>query len=277
MISWASRILTSVLLALSWFRPDLDYLHLSYVSPSPRTRAYFSVSLALEIYVRAPCALLYHVSNTKHFFYSDHCQLFFCPSAPKSAYCTANRHFWPSSHANTSYADIYNPGRPNTCLSPREPDLLASLSLSSKPIIATPSNPIFGLPSLVPPTSSVSSTFPDEDAMDWTPTDPSSSNWKSNNSPHKHKDDGEDDGSLLRPQRFFPPEYPTGLEGLFAKTSFFSEESASNPRRRNGGKGSSWMWVCGLSLILLVGVTFKAWQRWSTVPIAWSDEDPSDL
>ena len=32
-----------------------------------------------------------------------------------------------------------------------------------------------------------------------------------------------DDGVWLRPQRFFAPEKPTGLEGLFAKTNLVEE------------------------------------------------------
>ena len=45
--------------------------------------------------------------------------------------------------------------------------------------------------------------------MDWTPTDPAAAR-------RQRRD--EDDGSYIRPQRFFAPEQPTGLEGLLEKT-----------------------------------------------------------
>jgi hypothetical protein len=51
MLSWFSRLLTSSLLAMSFFRPHLDYLHLLRNTPSSRRRVYFSVSLALELFV----------------------------------------------------------------------------------------------------------------------------------------------------------------------------------------------------------------------------------
>lgn len=96
-----------------------------------------------------------------------------------------------------------------------EPDLLAYLTLSSKPLIPS-TNPMFGHPSLVSPTPAASQAppikvdkSPDEDAMDWTPTNPS---------PVRVKKAVDDDGTWLRPQQFFPPERPTGLESLFANT-----------------------------------------------------------
>jgi hypothetical protein len=169
-----------------------------------------------------------------------------------------------STHRRT-HSPTPTPSRGATPLTlpPQEPDLLVSLSLSSKPII-TPSNPIFGHPSLPPSiisTPSRPSNLPDEDAMDWTPTNPSSSVSKGK---HRQEDDEDQhDRSLLRPQRFFPPEHPTGLEGLLAKTSFFAEESTSRQGGRHGGRFSAWLWVYGLSLIPLAGVAFKAWERTS--------------
>ncbi|KAG5647583.1 hypothetical protein DXG03_008936 [Asterophora parasitica] len=88
-----------------------------------------------------------------------------------------------------------------------DPEFLAALSLSSKPIM-TPTTPVFGLPSLLSSvTPAAAAEVLDADAMDWTPTGTFGSKGKATQEP--------DDGSWLRPQRFFAPEKPTGLEGLF--------------------------------------------------------------
>jgi hypothetical protein len=52
MMAWASRVATSVLLALFWFRSHLDHLNLTHDPPSSRSRLYFCTSLALELFVR---------------------------------------------------------------------------------------------------------------------------------------------------------------------------------------------------------------------------------
>jgi hypothetical protein len=95
---------------------------------------------------------------------------------------------------------------------PHEADLFASLSLSTTPVIRT--NPIFGLPSLHQSPSTPVTPLrngDDPDAMDWTPTNPS---------PKKGSfGRGYQDDALLKPQHFFPPEEPTGLEGLLAQTN----------------------------------------------------------
>src|ERR1700736_6105359 len=77
LLSWTSRVLTSVLLALSCFRPHQDYLHLSHNPPSSRGRIYFSASLALELSV-SPCPFnmfvrLIHDSAYSDFFLFLHC------------------------------------------------------------------------------------------------------------------------------------------------------------------------------------------------------------
>lgn len=139
---------------------------------------------------------------------------------------------------------------------PAEPTFLAALSLSSRPIF-TQTNPIFGLPSLLsslPPSSEV-----DADAMDWTPTN---SNDKQDKLP-------QDDGSWLRPQRFFAPEKPTGLEGLFERTLLVDEkpiatgsETGRNSALYSGKHYWKWWWVY-FSLLLfapLGGIVYKKWQ-----------------
>ncbi|EAU92703.1 hypothetical protein CC1G_01748 [Coprinopsis cinerea okayama7 len=90
-----------------------------------------------------------------------------------------------------------------------EHDLLASLTLSSKPVM-TPPNPVFGLPSLGS-SASMPLITKDDDAMDWSPIDDEPG-------VKRKAKEAEDSSSWLRPQRFFAPEKPTGLENLFART-----------------------------------------------------------
>ncbi|KAG6821348.1 hypothetical protein H0H93_014145 [Arthromyces matolae] len=98
-----------------------------------------------------------------------------------------------------------------------DPDFFTALSLSSKPVII-PTNPVFGFPSLVSSNAPLSHPphYPDE--MDWTPTD------ETLRQP--------DDASWLRPQRFFPPEKATGLEGLFERTLLVDDSPSSSASRK---------------------------------------------
>ncbi|KAI0094799.1 Ima1 N-terminal domain-containing protein [Irpex rosettiformis] len=56
-----------------------------------------------------------------------------------------------------------------------------------------------------------------------------------------------DDGSWLRPQRFFVPEEPTGLEGLFEQTISLSDnDRLRGAQVKNVQRGSQWLgWVTG--------------------------------
>jgi len=102
----------------------------------------------------------------------------------------------------------------------------------------------------------------DENAMDWTPTVPS---------PAKSRKilNDDDDGSWLKPQRFFPPERPTGLESLFAGTKLDDKDqrpsSSTHPTHARATlyffTKRRW-WVGAASLILVLGaLAFKFWQR----------------
>lgn len=102
---------------------------------------------------------------------------------------------------------------------------LGPLSLSSQPIIAKPfHNPIFGVTSFAG-TNTTPSTPKDDmmdvvkdidaDAMDWEPLSVSVS---SRHPPSKPSTQPAQEEWLIRPQVFFPPERPTGLEGLFERT-----------------------------------------------------------
>ncbi|OBZ79704.1 hypothetical protein A0H81_00999 [Grifola frondosa] len=167
-------------------------------------------------------------------------------------------------------------------VTPAEPDFLASLSLSSKPVLPPPmaTNPIFGHPSLplVVPSSTTSppSTGPiressvtmdieddddirDPDAMDWSPIKPPS--------PENARSTAmREDESWLRPQRFFAPEEPTGLENLFARTirlADTSEQGTQGGRARSSSQRRfawSWQWAVMLCIVPIVGVSYKAWE-----------------
>jgi hypothetical protein len=104
----------------------------------------------------------------------------------------------------------------------------------------------------------------DPDMMDWTPTDPSASSSSKNiNRSKQVKDD--DDGSWLRRQRFFPPEQPTGLEGLFARTLLVDEQqqpSVQQGRSPRLGLRLNWLWVGALLIVPLLTVAYRLWWRW---------------
>jgi hypothetical protein len=124
--------------------------------------------------------------------------------------------------------------------------VLALLSLSPKPII-THANPVFGVPSLHGSTSVNNASSGDD--MDWTPTTSGDASGKVDN-----------DAPWLRPQRFFVPEKPTGLEGLLESTKIEEESMDLDPRvtarqgLRNFHAASSHLWKWGPLYILFIGV-----------------------
>jgi hypothetical protein len=91
------------------------------------------------------------------------------------------------------------------------------------------------------------------DEMDWTPTDPSA----------KGKAKAADT-LWLRPQRFFAPEAPTGLEGLFERTRLVDDvtmvDATSAPPSRAPRNAWNWWWVYASSLVVLSGLAYKAWE-----------------
>ena len=136
--------------------------------------------------------------------------------------------------------------------------MLASLSLSSKPII-THANPVFGVPSLHGSTPVNNASNCDE--MDWTPTTSGDASGKA------------DDCSWLRPQRFFVPEKPTGLEGLFESAKIEEDPMDLDPRvtarqgLRNFQALPSHLWKWGPLYILFIGVCtgiFSLQRSWWT-------------
>lgn len=139
------------------------------------------------------------------------------------------------------------PGTPAP-LTTAEADILASLSLSSKPVI-TPVKPIFGHSSLTQPPPSNNAAL-DTDAMDWTPTS------------GVHSAVAEETDSWLRPQRFFAPEKPTGLEGLFERALLVDDAPREPSRRahieaglRTYGHGYLWY----LLILIPTAIGYKIW------------------
>jgi hypothetical protein len=160
----------------------------------------------------------------------------------------------------------------NRTIAPSAPDLISSLSLSSKPIVTPPAmNPIFGVPSLPapPPPASTDDKMDedqsrDADAMDvdWSPK---SSKVTSKFGTYSTADDG----SWLRPQRFFAPEHPTGLESLLAKTGLADEGVSMGASGRSRTLRWNWGLVYIGSLIPLLGIAYKAW-GWRSREVAAS-------
>ncbi|KAI0825020.1 Ima1 N-terminal domain-containing protein [Trametes gibbosa] len=216
LIAWFLRLSTAGTLAAARYDPDYDIAHLWHHPGSDRARVFSGAMLFSEILILVWSHLMLKVQHPPPVKLIDSKSHLRGISATPSL---------PSSRSTT-------PAVPET-------DLLASLTLSNNPVLAAPAhNPIFGLPSLA--TAGASSSSPprkrtttsarspsddidmdhdegrDPDAMD---IDPSS--------PVKRRGQ-DDDASWLRPQRFFAPEEPTGLENLFAKTIRLVDSSDQN-------------------------------------------------
>ncbi|KAF9462097.1 Ima1 N-terminal domain-containing protein [Collybia nuda] len=185
MLAWLSRLCTSCLVVVAWHWPNNDILHI-HQPMSSRSRLYFAFSWTLELAILVISCLTLRIQQP-----------------PAIRLLDSNFHQHMPSRSTTPSSRLNTP----TPLTTAEPDILSSLSLSSKPIISTV-NPVFGHSSLTRPLNVIEAL--DADAMDWTPTNvhPATQN------PAK----ANESEPWLRPQRFFAPENPTGLEGLFERT-----------------------------------------------------------
>ncbi|TFK36868.1 Ima1 N-terminal domain-containing protein [Crucibulum laeve] len=237
MIAWALRLTTSILIALNWRQTRKDNTPLHNQS---RSQLYFTITTTIEIMI-----------------FATSCYILRLQHPPSIRLIDTNAHkFLPSRSATPNPASRSGTPTTATFAAATEPDLLAALSLSSKPVIAHP-NPIFGHPSLrssAPPSISAAQEERDNDEMDWTPTN------ADGRSPLKGKQKSNDDASWLRPQRFFAPEKPTGLEGLFERTRL-----EDNAMTVDGTEVPhhvwNWWWVYALSLVPLGGIAYKAWRN----------------
>ncbi|KAF9455088.1 hypothetical protein P691DRAFT_792180 [Macrolepiota fuliginosa MF-IS2] len=242
MINWSTRLLTSILFWLRWRDSKNDHFEL-YDPSSQLARIYFSTITAIEV---IPPTVRLIDTHTHHF----------TPSRSNTPY--------PPSSGSRGATPAPALSQPKDSLqTTSEPDLLAALTLSSKPVI-TPKNPVFGLPSLLsnpPPAQENQDDDVDEDenAMDWTPTDPRivASRKRKNNTKHT------DDNVWLRPQKFFAPEKPTGLESLFARTRLDDDAMMVDGQEEEPTTGGSmsaklaghfkrWWWIYSTVIVPVV-------------------------
>ncbi|KAH9486593.1 Integral inner nuclear membrane protein ima1 [Psilocybe cubensis] len=235
---WCIRLCSSILLSVRWFRPDLSILHLEAYS----SQIYFTLTFTLEL---STVALSYYLLRIQQ--------------PPSIRLIDTHAHTYDTSRSATP-----NPGSRGTTptnskfQSSIELDTLQTLSLSSKPVLP-PSKPIFGMPSLqgplsMPQTPARREKTLNEDDMDWTPTHPETvgritSSEKSNN-------------DWLRPQRFFAPENPTGLEGLLETTRIQEDEPMpfqGTTRIGNDQKPSQgWLYItCSAVVVVSIAYTLK--------------------
>jgi hypothetical protein len=168
--------------------------------------------------------------------------------------------------------------RPSLAPHTHEPDftsdpepLLSSLSLSSSMHPPTNHNrqPVFGqttfpTPTVQPPTHAVTDSEDDPFAMDWTPSNPSPSTSKPTHVP--------DFSHWMRPQKFFAPEQPTGLEELLAGTSLKEEDDERERRASSKSSGPrprfSWFAMWAVATSILVAIT-----AWVVCRFGWRSED----
>lgn len=219
-VAWCLRLLTSILMSLAWFNSTWDWLHL-YMPPDNRNFAYFTTSLFVEVTLLAASSWTVRIQQPPviHLLNTD--SLKRSPKIPRNA----------SSAAHNS----------------DEPSLFSGLSLASKPILAS-TRPVFGYPSL--PSHPVYEDPKDDDLMDWSPSEA----YDQQRTSYEVQDD-----SWMRPQRFFVPEKPTGLEGLFERTLLVRDEPASGRQSKvNLIRGLyDWWWIYFLLTGLAGGISYK--------------------
>ena len=138
---------------------------------------------------------------------------------------------------------------PTQQLQAQESDLLGSLTLSNNPLVTIRTNPIFGSPSLQNPLLvEDKKETEDPDAMDWTPTNPSPRKERMNpflragSAPVRSQHGEGDEELVLRRQRFFPPEEPTGLEGLLSKAVLAEPPPGSSSGSSGDANGAGRWW-----------------------------------
>lgn len=215
--------------------PSKDYLDLRRAEPNSEiipgwstSRLYFSASVTLELFVSnvliSPGSPLTGTSfETKVLIISFvTLQVVRPPSIRLIEPMAISSETRPSSLPPASAGRIPTPQLPQA----QESDLLDSLTLSNNPLATIRTNPIFGSPSFQnpPPLVETEKEAEDPNAMDWIPTNPSLKKERVNpflragSAPVRSQRGGGEEEAMLRKQRFFPPEEPTGLEGLLSKT-----------------------------------------------------------
>ncbi|KAJ6519662.1 Ima1 N-terminal domain-containing protein [Mycena sanguinolenta] len=242
MVSWALRLTTSIILA-TYRLHKADILHLSQFPTSTRSQIYFSISFVFEL---GASVLSFFVLQLQQ--------------PPAIRLIDTTKHYDPSRSRSQTPA----PGSLTTS-TPEPENLLAGLSFSSKPVTVPKAAPVFGMPSMLSSLTTQAEHLPEADEMDvdLPPTDA------------KGKIKGSGNSLWLRPQRFFAPEAPTGLEGLFERTKIIDDITMddatsvprSNPRPPNASPARRWWWVL-VPFAFLVGVASWVWSRWSVTSAA---------
>ncbi|KAM6498440.1 Ima1 N-terminal domain containing protein, partial [Amanita muscaria] len=247
MTTWCLRLTTSIILSIEYHRPSSDIL----TSSSKRTRQYFSSCLILETIVFVASFFTLRLQHP-----------------PPIRLINSKSHVSAISRSSTPIDGLHSrattPGAPLLSNGMLEPDL-TTLSLSSKPII-NPPKPVFGHPSLPsgPSVPSAQQVEEGADEMDWAPTDPVA--YAASQKGKQKSQVTTDDGSWMRPQRFFAPEQPTGLESLFEKTRLTDDtpSSASDYWSLVRNKVLShlqlwWRMYLVLCIPLFLGVGYRWW------------------
>jgi len=229
-LAWLSRLATSTLLAFDYFHPDNMHSPLSSRS-SPRVYFIYFCSVSL---IEFTALIVSSWAIRLH-------------SAPAIRLIQTNTHRLTTSSRSQSPAA--SGSRASTPAIP-ESDSFASLTLSSKPVISRSTNPVFGLPSLLsslPPPQA--KPVRGEDEMDWSPSEPQ-------NAPKAPAE------TWIRPQRFFAPEQPTGLEGLFERVLMVDDAKSTVALQQHASTRlymhiHRWRWAYVLALGPLVGIAYK--------------------
>ena len=254
MLAWTSRFVAATIMAWGWFRPEMELF-----PEAAQYKSYLLTHLSIELVVRS----LFHFQqlNSQLFVKTiiASCLVLRTLQPPAIRLIDSHSHRLDSSRSATPNLGSRS-NTPTTTNFPTIPehDVLASLSLSSKPIIAH-ANPVFGMPSLHGSTP-VNNTSND-DEMDWTPTTSRDALGKADN-----------EASWLRPQRFFVPEQPTGLEGLLESTKIQEDPMDLDPQvtPNQGLKNSralmSHLWKWGPFYTLSIGILAAT----STFLLQWS-------
>ncbi|KAK7694769.1 hypothetical protein QCA50_001957 [Cerrena zonata] len=278
--AWFSRLVASIILVLPRFISSWDYSYFQEPIPT-RTRIFSFMFCLLELLILARSIFALRIQR------------------PPAVHLRDDASHRPTRFGLSPSPTMSRGSTPSSSLV--EPDLLGPLSISNKPRGAGSSNipishPIFGLPSFpnLRPTESSNDTNADEnamdeeddfstgrradddsdsDAMDWTPT-----NTPAQKNKRKGKAKAADDGSWLKPQRFFPPEEPTGLEHLFEKTiTLVDDDSPMRDGAQSGWGGwHRWIFVCGIVSSILVPLAawgYVSWRNNSRSVVSVDDVD----
>ncbi|KAF8745135.1 hypothetical protein AX14_010595 [Amanita brunnescens Koide BX004] len=230
MTTWCLRLFTATIPTIRHYNP-----HISIFEPSPQhTQIYLLFTLTMEIIVFVTSLFVIRLQQP-----------------PAIRLINSKSHTSSLSRSATPTGALHSrastPGIPPRSIV--EPDL-TTLSLSSKPIISPP-NPIFGHPSLSAPPTQLDEIA---DEMDWTPTDP-----VAYSASQKRKQRSEND-VVIHPQRFFAPEQPTGLEGLFEKTRLTDDVPPLPIQYKIKLHMTSWWRLYTLSCIpIVLAAGYKWW------------------